>query len=54
MRHESEKWYGKTYKKESYCIIICNGSVIVCLSCTSNPLQDQGVTILSPKANYVV
>jgi hypothetical protein len=27
---------------------------IVCLSCTSKPLPDNGVTILSPKANDVV
>jgi hypothetical protein len=27
---------------------------IVCLSCASKPLPDQGVTILSPKANDVV
>ena len=40
--------------KKSYCTIICNGSAIVCLSCISNPLPDQGVTILSPTANDVV
>jgi hypothetical protein len=27
---------------------------IICLSCASKPLPDQGVTILSPKANDVV
>jgi hypothetical protein len=52
--------YQKNYRKErpmgkklisSFFLVFL---FIVCLSCASKPLPDQGVTILSPKANDVV
>jgi hypothetical protein len=49
----------KTYRKEramgkKVIVLLFAMVLLVCLSCATKPLPDQGVTILSPKTNDVV
>jgi len=51
---------GKTYRKERVmkrkviAILFIWGLLLICLGCSSKPLPDKGVMILSPKANDVL
>jgi hypothetical protein len=54
------KAWGKTYRKERamkkkvIAILFIWGLFLICLGCSSKPLPDKGVMILSPKANDVL
>jgi hypothetical protein len=45
-----ERSVGKKFIPSLFILVL----FIICLSCASKPLPDQGVTILSPKANEVL